>query len=445
MSRNSPARSRLLAAGLTLAMLLPAGAQAAELTRVASSFDQDNPFDLDLEIGFARTQRRAKITRERHQDGHIADVIEMRYHQVRQEMPMSLAIGIYQDLEIHVGTSLVFGDYKLWRFPGLDEDGNVITNANNSTITNNCIGADGQLVSPDCKGDSFVGAQSIFDVPGESWRAGLGNITVGTTWAPLSDSRDDTKPKWIIGFDYTIPSADVSQPAKATTDAKPGDIGDGAHRFTFTTALSKRFAAIDPYVQLRYSLPFGADGRYSNCENPTALGYPGNCGVGPWTKREVGFKPQHIGSLLFGAEFFPYDDQVRHQSVSIDLQVGGSYVSQGRTYNELSDALGKLLWTEEYMTIGGTFGVNARPVEYVQLRLAASLYHETEHLLTGEPIGKDLDGACRGDTSRQCVDLDNASNEINPTFDFRYDMPGRRFRISETSVFSIMATGVINF
>ncbi|HCF61361.1 MAG TPA: hypothetical protein DFS52_25615 [Myxococcales bacterium] len=443
MSLHSHARLSLLAAGLAVALSVPAQVGAAELTRVASSFDLDNPFDLDLELGYARTQKRAKITRERHQDGRIANVIEMRYHQVTQEMPMRLAIGIYQDLELHVGASLVFSDQKLWRFPGLDEDGKVITNENNSTVVNNCVNPDGSLVDPGCKGDSFAGAQPIFPIPGQSYRGGFSNITVGTKWAPLSDRRDDTKPKWVLGFDYTIPSSSLNNPSKPTSASDPGNIGDMAHRLTVSTALSKRLGAIDPYVKLHYTFPTRATGYYSNCRNPENLGSGGNCGSGAWTFADAGYKPQQVAGLLFGAEFFPYDDPMRKQSVSIDLQAAGSYVSSGRVYNELSDAAGKLLWTEEYMTIGGSIGVNARPVEYVQFRLSASLYHETEHFLSGEQIGKDINNACGDDTSRACVDL--GTNEVNPTFDFRYDMPGRRFRISETSVFSVMATGVLNF
>ena len=445
MSRYFPARLSLLAAGLAVALTVPAPVDAAELTRVASSFDLDNPFDLDFSVGYARTQRRAKITRERHQDGHIANVIEMRYHQVTQEMPMRLAIGLYQDLEIHVGASIVFSDQRLWRYPGLDEDGQIVTNENNSTVTNNCSTASGNppLVDAECSGDSFSNAQAIFEIPGKSYRSGLSNINVGIKWAPLSDLRDDTKPKWTLGFDYGTPSSSLLDPSRPTSDSQPGAIGDKAHRLTVSTALSKRIGAIDPYVQLHYTFPTRASGYYSNCENPDNLGNPQNCGVGPWSFKETGYKPPHVAGLLFGAEFFAYDDPSRRQSVSIDLQLGGNYVSSGRTYNELSDALGKLLWTEEHMTVGGTFGLNARPAEYVQLRLGASLYHETEHFLTGESIGKDIDGACQGDTSKTCVEL--GTNEVNPTFDFRYDMPGRRFRISETNVFTVMATGVVNF
>jgi hypothetical protein len=155
-----------------------------------------------------------------------------------------------------------------------------------------------------------------------------------------------------------------------------------------------------------------------------------------------------VGGLIFGAEFYPYDNPARKQRVSIDIQFGALYVSEGRGYNELSDAIGKMLYSEEYFTLGGSIGVYARPVEYVQLKLNASLYTDTEHFLTNEPIGKDVNHNCRGDSGASCVDLGNPggnSVEVSPNFDFRYDMPGTRFRISEVTVFTIMATGVVNF
>jgi hypothetical protein len=33
----------------------------------------------------------------------------------------------------------------------------------------------------------------------------------------------------------------------------------------------------------------------------------------------------------------------------------------------------------------------------------------------------------------------------NPNFDWRYDAPGRRFRISEASTFDLAVTGIIYF
>lgn len=450
MGLRSLARSTLVF--LCLATLgVPASARAAEMTRVASSFDKDNPFDLDLWVGFERTQRRAKITRERHQDGHVADVLELRYTGITQSLPMRIGIGLFHDLEVHAGAAVVFNKDQSWWYPAeRKEDGSLAVSDANSTVYNNCLDNRGNALSQSCVSGPGSGSQPIFSSEGESHRAGFSDVYVGMSWAPLSDERDESKPKWVLQFDYTAPVASVNKPwMPATIDAR-GAIGDGAHRFTFATAISKRLGAIDPYIRFQYTYAMASGNSANNCDmseptRSTKLGYVENCNTADWTKSDVGLKPPHVGGFHFGAEFFPYDNPQRHQSVSIDLQLGALYVSEGRTPNELSDALGKLLYNEEYLTLGGTFGVYARAAQYVQLRLNASLYTDTEHFLTTEPVGKDLDGACRGDASSRCVDLDNHAGEINPTFDFRYDMPGRRFRISEVAVFQIMATGVVNF
>jgi hypothetical protein len=307
----------------------------------------------------------------------------------------------------------------------------------------------------ECTNGPGRGSVPIFESQGESHRAGFADVSFGLAWAPLSDKRDDTKPKWVLSFDYTMPTGlldktSVVKPWNAANIGEKGPVGDGAHRFTFATAISKRLGAIDPYLKFMYTYGLPSGNSVDNCAMPDAqkaarLGYSENCGTGPWTKEETGLKPPHVGGFLFGAEFFPYDNPEHSQSVSIDIQLGALYVSEGRSANELSDAVGKLLYNEEYLTLGGSFGVYARAAKYVQLRLNASVYTDTEHFLTNEPVGKDLDGSCRGDASSRCVDLDNHSGEISPTFDFRYDMPGRRFRITEVTVFQVMATGVVNF
>jgi hypothetical protein len=441
------ARSWLLLCGL-LVTAVASPARAAEMTRVASSFDVDNPFDLDLWVGFERTQERGKITREWHQNGSIQDVLELRYTKITQSLPIRLAIGLYHDLEIHAAASMVFNVDQNYVFPAEKDDlGNTKVTQGNSTIYNNCVGPRGGLL-PGCDGNPGAGPVPIFTVPGQglkTYRAGFSDVLIGLSWAPFSDERDDTKPKWVLTFDYTGPVSRTNKPWLQATDADRGFLGDGAHRFTFSTAISKRLGAIDPYLKLTYTLPIPGNNSISNCENPNLPTYSENCNTGPWTHDETGLKPPHIAGFLFGAEFYPYDNPTKKQRVAIEMQFGLLYISEGRYWNEMSDALGKLLYTEEYLHLGGSFAVNARPVEYVQLRLAVSLYTDTEHLLTNEPVGKDLDGACRGDKSTPCVDLDNHNGEINPNFDFRYDMPGRRFRISEVTIFQVMATGVVNF
>ena len=68
------------------------------------------------------------------------------------------------------------------------------------------------------------------------------------------------------------------------------------------------------------------------------------------------------------------------------------------------------------------------------------------HYLTGDSTGKDLDGTCRDESiDGACIDIYEDSPEINPNFDYRYDVPGRRFRISETNIFTFSFTGRIQF
>lgn len=429
-----------------LLLALPSAASGAEITRVATAFEANNPFDLNLDVGFERTWRQGRITRENRQETpgvtgtSVVEVAELRYSEISNQLPMRAAFGIFRDLELHVSTSLVFFKNRSW---GYDSG---VTNTT-STIYNNCVDMRAPLGAPPfcvpTQGGT-PGAQPIFGVPGSSNRAGLGDFVLGFSWAALNDQKDDTKPKWVLSFDYEIPSAAAANPSQATSSASPGGIGEKAHRFNFSTALSKRLGAIDPYVKVTYSLPTQAPGFWTNCNTPDKLAYPENCGDGPWTAQETGIKPQHRASVVFGAEFYAYDDPSKHQRVGFDLQLGGTWVSEGRIANELSDALGKLLYTEEYLTLGGKVGVYARAADFVQLRLNASLYHDTEHFLTNEPVGKDRDNACSSGGS-PCIDLDNRAKEINPNYDFRYDTPGRRFRINQVTVFSVMATGTINF
>src|SRR5689334_19379246 len=89
----------------TCAALAAPCARAADVTRVASSAEPDNPFDLDLTVRYERTQRKAKITREfadRTADGGLGavrDENELWYEQVTSRVVPRLAVGLYRDLE----------------------------------------------------------------------------------------------------------------------------------------------------------------------------------------------------------------------------------------------------------------------------------------------------------------------------------------------------------
>jgi hypothetical protein len=133
-----------------------------------------------------------------------------------------------------------------------------------------------------------------------------------------------------------------------------------------------------------------------------------------------------VAGFVFGSELIPYEDALEHQKLSLDLRFFAELTSSQRFYNELTDATGKLHQTDAFMEVGGLLGLYLRASEYVQLQARASLSTRTAHYLTGEA-------------------LYNSSGSVNPNFDYRYDAPGRRFRISEVSIFALSFGGVVQF
>lgn len=424
---------------IAAAVLASSGlAQAAEITRVASSGDPDNPFDLDVSIRWDRTQRRGKITKEfanpglNGKYGAIEDGTEMRFTNISNILTPRIAVGLYHDLELHVEAPWVIGDDHQWRYALMD--GKSVGPV--SSIGNNGVDASGQPCGAACP---------VFPVdPGQTVYHGgrLGDVTAGIAWAPLAEHRDDTKPTWLVGVDVTAPTADRYDPteglSKYRDPGNPGPVGYKVWGYDVRTAMSRRVGPVDPYVLFHFKYQQLSSTTYSNCEHADRMSNiaVANCKDPAW-KDDAKARPPMIGGFTFGTEFVPYEEKADNQKVGIDLRLWLDYVSEARWYNELTDATGKLLYNEQYMTMGGQLGVYVRASKYVQLRANATLAHDFTHFLTNESFGKDL--RVGG------PDVTPGTTEQNPNFDWRYDVPGRRFRITEVSIFTLGVMGVVNF
>ena len=416
--------------GFLLAILLATSAAAAEVTRVASSFEEKDPFGMYLDFTFDRTADRGTITREWYQLGELQDVTELRYQKYDSRLGIDINLGIYKDLELHVGVPIIFQQDRNWFYAGG-------TNETNTTIHRNC--------SLDPAGTPCAnpgsGEGRLFEPPSNSYRSGLGDFTFGLAWNAFSQKKDPSKPTWTLRFDYTAPTAALLNPTVATSNANRGNVGDKIHRYTFSTAVSKRISKyVEPYFQLAYTLPWRGPGYYSNCDDASAerQGHPENCGGDTWTREETGIHPVHTGGVLFGAEITAFEREERHQRVAFDFRGFVNYFSEGRYYNEMSDLLGKLLYTSDYGQAGAQFGFVGQAAEFVILRSYVSFAYNSEHFLTNENIGKDL-------TGNGTVDVSTNPEEINPNYDFRIDRVGRRFRIEQQYVFRLQVTATFNF
>jgi hypothetical protein len=404
--------------------------EAAEVTRVASSFEEKDPFGMYLDFTFDRLQEKGLINREWHQNGVLSDVSELRYSHTQTDFGIDAHIGIFRDLELHVGVPIVFQDDRAWGFAKG-------TDANNTTLSRNCSDARGTLCSTpgQATGVLFPVGDGI-----NSYRSGLGDFVFGLKWAPFNQKKDDTKPTWTLRFDYTAPTASLLDPSVTTSSSSRGNIGEHVHKFTFATAVSKRLGAAEPYATFDYTLPWQASGIYSNCDTGTDANMARleNCSQGPWLRTETGIKPAHTGNVAFGSELTVFERPERYQRVLFDLGAHFGYTSEGRYYNELSDPMGKLLYSTDYGTVGGHVGFIGQAAEFVILRAYASFSYNTEHFLTNEAIGKDLDNS-------GVVEVTTQPLEVNPNYDFRVDRVGYRFRIEEQFLFRIQVTATFNF
>jgi len=444
-------------AALALAALASPGG-AAELTQVATAAEPGNPFDLRLSIRWDRTQQRGKITREYAVEdpaapgfvppfGAVVDRTELRYRRVVNALVPRIALGLYQDLELHVDIPYVLTDDRSWRY-GFE---NGLPVGPTSGIANNGVDAmDRPCATLPCPLFPVGSGTTIYH------GGKLGDVRAGIEWGIFNDRKDDTKPAWVVGLDVTMPTAALDDPSAGrgavwlsphADSAKPGSFGEKVWKFDAWTALSRRIGVIDPYFRAHVTAMRKSNDTWSNCLAADALSTRAvpemtlagaeNC-TDPGWEDAAGAKLPYVAGLLFGAEIIPHESAADEQKVAIDVRLWGDYTSRQRFYNELTDASGKLHWTEPYYTMGGLVALYLRASRYLSLHASASLATMTPHFLTGESLGRE--GVEAGDVTGA-----TSNGQLNPNFDWRYDAPGRRFRLTETSLFTMSVAGVLQF
>src|SRR5688572_15173625 len=110
MLTHPPARSVALVAAFaaSLCLLVPVRARAAVVTRVASSFEEKDPFRMFLDLGFERTQTRFGIEREVFTPEGVRYIPELRYTGIDTRLNIDARLGIWHDLELRFGVPIVF-------------------------------------------------------------------------------------------------------------------------------------------------------------------------------------------------------------------------------------------------------------------------------------------------------------------------------------------------
>jgi len=419
--------------------LFAAAARAAEVTRVVSALDGENSFDFNLTASWTHDAKSALIERETATPSGIQVLRDLKYAQTRDTLNLRADFGILWDVGLHIEAPLVLSDSNT-----VNLDQGVMPDASGLH--------DGFLVNPTAP------ATQVFKSP---TRRGFENLGLGATWAVFNERRDDTKPTWLLGFDAKL---DVFKdkrydPANPTANDATGL---GYHQLIWSTWVSKRFRHFDPYFGAYYMLPIRTNGSIFQNYNPA-------------TQTSVG--PQQQAGTTIGVEQIAWENPRGDQRVTIEARGHAEEHFAGRGYSELweplsgspgcSVAMGAttpcrtgldeveivspenpngdpqaapypgVTDIDAYGSFGGDLGLNIQVGRYIRFRGLFGLTVDMPHFITNANAGVD--------TNHDMVvnSLDKA--EANPVYRESIDLPGRRFRVEETEVWSLLLEGSIMF
>jgi hypothetical protein len=441
--------------------------ETAEITTVADAFDEDDPFDLNLVLGFSQSWKHARIRRETQlfqpglATGGFVPATEniASYSSTTSTLLLGADIGIYKDLALIV------------RLPVILEWSQSLGDLNGS-----------QAVAAQLLQDPMGG--QLFSLPFNSpKRSGVDYLSAGLDWAIYNQQRDHTKPTWVIGVEGRLaigtplhacnanPSQNVAGcPDPVTGQNRDPGISRGMNSILARTVWSRRFGYVEPY-----------SGFWMQADFPTASSDFGRWN--PTTNLER--TPPLLGSFALGLEVVPYEQRERFQRLSADFRFRGTYHSPGRDYSELFDALGSSQApslrtpnpaaymanpvpggppsvadpgaqnvyftgvTEEQAY--GSFTVSAAATwqagDYIKFTVGSAFTYAQPHLVTAADscnsgvIDAAQAGPCRATVNGQT----SVAGVPNPDHRDAIDLPGHRFSVDDTTIVDLYVIGTVMF
>ncbi|HVR60760.1 MAG TPA: hypothetical protein VMU50_02625 [Polyangia bacterium] len=450
-----------------------APARAAEVTRVVSGFDQGNHLDINGSISWLHEIRRGYIKRESEtapttptsagqptQTGtpqYLDPEKDLAYLQTRDVLNLRVDVGVFWDLGFHIEAPLVLHDARSLDFdqsasgcvyPGSGTRPTCV-NSQNSTLLRdgilpgymkNSYGLDAQHNRP-----FDAPSSTVFRGPN---RSGLESLNLGLTWAAFNQARDDTKPTWTLGFDAKLDVGGDMRFDPANPGGNTG-VGLGYHQLVWSTVVSRRFRYFDPYFGLWYMLPARTSGGPFQDYGNAQLGGP----------------QQQLG-LQIGFEQIAWEVPQSHQRVTIEFRGHATEHLKGRAQTPLWEALsgsskcpseptqcrtgidgdlngdGKpdpypgVTDVQAYASLGGNVGVNVQVGPHVRFRALGGLATDLPHFITY---------ASSGSASESGASPGKSTTPTNPVYREVIDLPGRRFRVEGSEIWSLFVEGMLLF
>lgn len=384
--------------------------EPADFTRVLDAFERGALPDVRVSLSYRRTDLDATISREASVPGHTVSgsyVPVAHSHQITNALSVELGVGLFRDLMVFTRLPLVLSDTRAL-----------------SAISGG------------------VGAPDVFELPYKSTtRSGFQGLDFGVAWGVVNQYRMPYLPTWVVSVETRVGLGKLLRPCSDAAACTSG-LNRGTATLELGSRWSYRVRWIEPYLGLRYVHEWATTARESFAPHGDVPGY-------------VDSSPPSMQELTLGAAFVAWEDRARFQRLSIDVRGFAEYISAGRDYSALFDALGTSnnpQLTAPYASGAGDVSFNGltnvasharvaaevalatQAARYIRFRLGIAVSHVSAHLVTdANPCGADVDGsAC-------------AADRVNLLYRPIIDMPGQRFLQSAALGYDLFANATGEF
>lgn len=446
---------------------------AAEPTRVASSFEEDDPFDIHFGVGYDYNFKQAAVLREWNAgpgDDSNRLVKDLLYRQQRHTVLPTMEIGLWHDLAVYFTLPVVLADTRNYSFDqrpddcvfGDSPDANCVNKQNSTTIRDGIIPESGfDATNSSAPFDQFTGASTELIFAGPV-RRGLDQLHVGIKYGILNQRKRSHMPNWLVGLEGRFAVGKAMTFSRDIINNSPqgnSRVGRRIHELGAWTALSRRYRFLDPYFMAYWRQSIRASG--SEFEDFSGVGAQGDV------------LPQSTTGMTFGTEIVPWERKAKGMKVAVYLQGSAVLHYGGRGYSEIWELLADspalvgsndptqadqcdrnaaLAFAAEtpgdsgYLDAGGSScakfsgitdlqdygsfgfdgGINLHLGKNARLNLGTKLSTDTRHFVTFTNRG-DAGASSGGDPDR----VDPGTVEVNPLRRDVVDNVGRRYVIDD--------------
>ncbi len=426
---------------------------------VADAFDEADPFDLNIRLGYRHEYVYGNIQREPGPADIMGDphrsarnwVDVAHFTHSRNILDLGLDIGIFRDLAIFARLPIILSD---------DRRLGTVAGGPNAA----------PFLQADADGDGDPSNDPpLFSVPFDSpTRSGLDYLEAGLMWSIFNQHREREMPTWVLMVsgrfnvgDPMIPctagpqgcrnvrqdAADADMDGRLWENDDGGtDAGEtrGTNALRIETRASWRSGYVEPYFGLLFNIEWPGSAERFFLPAGNIQGFINN-------------QPPIIGELTGGLAIHPWEDRSSYQRFTIDFRFMGRYTSEGRSYSPLYDALGTsqspylteptlegtptpgtdlrqvpftgLTDTAPFASLGGRLGLEMRAAQLVSFQLGVGVWYIEPHVITFTdacnpnvsdiPMTDPRVGTCR-------------RGIVNPHHRPAIDLPGRTFRQDES-------------